>query len=188
MMVFSNLTSPHFLCRFVAIILCSGLISASASAQDNQPAPSSEQGLKTAVNGTGLAVPRFVTLKSDKVNLRVGPGTDFPIAHVYVRRNLPLKVVSEFDVWRKVVDHDGVTGWVHGNMVSLKRYAVITAPVVRLRAQPDDTAPVTAIAERHVVMELQFCRQDWCRLSKGSGAGWAPRAQFWGMLETETLQ
>ncbi len=143
---------------------------------------------KTAINGTGLDVPRFVTLKSDKVNLRVGPGTDYPIAHVYVRRNLPLKVVSEFDVWRKVIDHDGVTGWVHGNMVSLKRFAVITAPVVRLRAEPDDTSPVSAIAERNVVMELQYCQQKWCRLAKGKGAGWALRDEFWGLLDKESLQ
>lgn len=143
---------------------------------------------KTAVNGTGLDVPRFVTLKSNKVNLRVGPGTDYPIAHVYVRRNLPLKVVSEFDVWRKVIDHDGITGWVHGNMVSLKRYAVITAPVVRLRTKPDNAAPVAAIAERNVVMELQYCAQNWCRLAQGDGAGWASRKDFWGLLEEETLQ
>ena len=89
---------------------------------------------KTVIRGSGLPVPRFVSLKSDVVNMRVGPGHEYPLQWVYLRKNLPLKVISEFDVWRKVVDHEGETGWVHGQLVSLKRYGVITSSNAKLRA------------------------------------------------------
>ena len=143
---------------------------------------------KTVIKGSGLEVPRFVTLKSNKVNMRVGPGSDYPIEWVYLRKNLPVKVVSEFDVWRKIVDHEGVTGWVHSQLVSSKRYAVITAPVARLRKTSNADAEVSAIVEENVIMELQFCEQDWCRLYHEQGAGWANRADFWGLLENEKLR
>ena len=84
---------------------------------------------------------------------------------VYVRKNLPLKVISEFDVWRKVVDHEGVTGWVHGQLVSLKRFGVVTSSNAKLRAEPNEQAAVTAVAEAGVLMESN--------IAKERGAGWA---------------
>ena len=143
---------------------------------------------KTVINGSGLDVPRFAALKSNKVNMRVGPGHDYPVEGVYLRKNLPVKVVSEFDVWRKIIDHEGVTGWVHSQLISSKRYAVITAPVARLRKTADAEAAVSAIVEKNVVMELQFCEQGWCRLYHENGAGWALPAEFFGLLENEKLR
>ncbi|MCQ8279774.1 SH3 domain-containing protein [Acetobacteraceae bacterium KSS8] len=62
---------------------------------------------------TGLPLPRFASLRADAVNLRGGPGTRYPIQWVYKRRDLPVKIEREFDVWRLVEDSDGVKGWVH---------------------------------------------------------------------------
>ena len=142
---------------------------------------------KIVIRGSGLPVPRFVSLKSDVVNMRVGPGHEYPLQWVYVRKNLPLKVISEFDVWRKVVDHEGETGWVHGQLVSLKRYGVITSFNAKLRAKPDQQASVTAIAEAGVLMEVQYCEGQWCRLGIDNAKGWLERHQFWGVLPNEEL-
>ena len=142
---------------------------------------------RTVIRGSGLPVPRFVSLKSDVVNMRVGPGHEYPLQWVYVRKNLPLKVISEFDVWRKVVDHEGETGWVHGQLVSLKRYGVITSFNAKLRAEPNQQASVTAIAEAGVLMEVQYCEGQWCRLGTDNAKGWLERRQFWGVLPNEEL-
>jgi SH3-like domain-containing protein len=142
---------------------------------------------RTVIRGSGLPVPRFVSLKSDIVNMRVGPGHEYPLQWVYVLKNLPLKVISEFDVWRKVVDHEGETGWIHGQLVSLKRYGVITSSNAKLRAKPNQQATVTAVAEAGVLMELQYCERQWCRLGTDSVKGWLERSQFWGVLQNEEL-
>ena len=59
---------------------------------------------------TGLPLPRFVSLKSNKVNLRRGPGLDYKIDWVYKRKHLPLMIVSEFGHWRQVIDFEGYSG------------------------------------------------------------------------------
>ncbi len=169
------------------IILCLAMTGGVSTAGIVNTSPQ-EIDKKTVIRGSGLEVPRFAALKSNKVNMRVGPGHDYPIEWVYLRKNLPVKVVSEFDVWRKIVDHEGITGWVHSQLVSSKRYAVITAPVARLRKTADADAPVSAIVEKNVVMELQFCEQGWCRLYHENGAGWALPAEFFGLLENENLR
>ena len=142
---------------------------------------------KTVIRGSGLPVPRFVSLKSDVVNMRVGPGHEYPLQWVYLRKNLPLKVISEFDVWRKVVDHEGETGWVHGQLVSLKRYSVITSSNAKLRADHSQQASVIAVAEAGVLMEIQYCDGQWCRLGTENTKGWLERHQFWGVLPNEEL-
>ena len=122
--------STFWLCLIVIFVSPVSVQTAWALDKVNAEAPET----RTVIKGSGLPVPRFVSLKSDVVNMRVGPGHEYPLQWVYVRKNLPLKVISEFDVWRKVVDHEGVTGWVHGQLVSLRRYGVITSSNAKLRA------------------------------------------------------
>src|SRR5437868_15043292 len=74
---------------------------------------------------TGLPVPRFLSLKSDRVNMRKGPGTDYPTAWVYRRAGLPLEVIKEFEGWRQVRDADGATGWVLQTFLSGRRTALV---------------------------------------------------------------
>ena len=155
--------------------------------QSATPQTGSSLTTRTVIQGTGLPVPRFVSLKSAKVNMRVGPGREYPLDWVYVRSKLPVKVIAEFDVWRKIIDHEGSTGWVHGQLVSLKRHAIITEAFVKLRRKPSAEADAVAIAEKDVVMEIQFCEKEWCKLASDEVKGWALRSSFWGMLEGEEL-
>jgi len=142
---------------------------------------------RLVVQGSGLPVPRFVTLKSNEINMRVGPGREYPLAWIYKRKGLPVKVIAEFDVWRKVEDHEGITGWIHGQLVSARRTALIQEPVSKLYQRPDTTSDIVAVAEKNVLMELQYCRESWCRLSNETVRGWIPRASIWGALDGETI-
>lgn len=145
------------------------------------------QEAKLTVQGSGLPVPRFVTLKSDKVNMRVGPGREYPLSWVYKQKNLPLKVIAEFDVWRKVIDHEGTTGWVHSQLVTLKRFALIQSRLTKLHRRPDADSPILAVADKGVLLELQICEPLWCRLASDELRAYVRREDIWGVLETETL-
>lgn len=145
------------------------------------------QETKLVVKGSGLPVPRFVTFKSNKVNMRVGPGREYPLSWVYKQQYLPVKVIAEFDVWRKVIDHEGTTGWVHGQLVTLKRYALIQSRLTKLYRKADFDSPVVAVADKGVIMELQTCAPQWCRVATDEVRGYVRREDIWGVLETETL-
>ena len=145
------------------------------------------QEAKIVVQGSGLPVPRFVSLKSNKVNMRVGPGREYPLSWVYTQKNLPLKVIAEFDVWRKVMDHEGTTGWVHSQLVTLKRYALIQSRLTKLYRKADNTSPVVAVADKGVLLELQVCEPSWCRVASDEVRAFVRREDIWGVLESERL-
>jgi len=144
-------------------------------------------GVRVTVRGTGLPVPRFVTLKSGEVNMRAGPGTEYPVLWQYRKKDLPLRVEAEFGVWRKVVDHEETTGWMHQSVVSLKRHALITASSARIYASPDNGAALVAVAERNALLELQSCPTQWCKVAAGDLRGWVARTAIWGLLDGEIL-
>ena len=124
-------------------------------------------GVKLTVRGSGYQVPRFVALKSDEVNMRAGPGTEYPVLWQYRKEGLPLRVEREFGIWRKVVDHEDTTGWMHQSVVSLKRNALVTAS--------------------NALLELQSCPTQWCKVASGDIRGWVARTAIWGLLDGEVL-
>jgi SH3-like domain-containing protein len=134
---------------------------------------------------TNLPIPRFVSLKATKGNVRRGPSLTHRIDWVYVRRDMPLRVVAEFGHWRRVQDRDGAGGWVHYSLLSGVRTVIVEAPLLDLRALPEPGAPVRARLEAGVVARLGACGADWCEISAGGFGGWAPKTALWGVTPDE---
>ena len=141
---------------------------------------------RSLLRGSGYPVPRFVTLKSDKVKA-AGPGTEYPVLWHYRKRGLPLRVEAEFGVWRKVVDHEGTTGWMHHSVVSLKRLALVTGSSVRIYAKPDDNSALIAVAERNALLELQSC-PTMVQVAAEDHRGCVARTSLWGLIDGEVLK
>lgn len=137
---------------------------------------------------TQLPIPRFVSLRSDEVNLRAGPRTTYPVEWVYVRRDLPVEIVAEFDVWRKIRDWQGTTGWVHQSMLAGKRTVLITGGDRDLRREPADLAPIVARLASGAIGRLLECDGPWCRIEVASYRGWLRREEFWGTYPNETIE
>lgn len=136
----------------------------------------------------GLPVPRFVALRSNEVNLRTGPGERYPIEWVLTRKGMPVEILAEFDVWRKIRDWQGTEGWVHQRMVTGSRSVVIIGGMRDLHRDPDANAPLVARAEPGVVARLLECRGPWCRIEAQSIKGWLRRGEVWGVYPDETVQ
>lgn len=135
---------------------------------------------------TGLPLPRFVSLNTDPVNLRVGPGEDHPIAWILTREGLPVEIVEEFDNWRQVRLHDGEVGWIHSSLLSSQRTILVDGAIQTLRQNPDSGARAVLRAEPGVIGELLDCDGEWCRVEIAGRRGWLERAAFWGTLSGET--
>ena len=140
-------------------------------------------------SATGLPLPRFAALRSDEVNLRAGPGTRYPIAWVYKRRNLPVKIEREFEVWRLVEDADGVKGWVHQATLTGRRGLLITGAERTLRAAAADGAAPVARLKPGVVGQILHCdaASDWCQVQVKEYRGFLRRSEFWGTTTGEAV-
>ena len=128
-----------------------------------------------------LPLPRFVSVRSGEVNLRTGPGVRYPIDWVFIRRDLPVEIVAEYDTWRQIRDHQGTTGWVHKSMLSGKRTVLMQDKLVTLRREASDGAPPVARAQAGVIGELVECNNVWCRVEVAGIRGWAEREKLWGV-------
>ena len=134
---------------------------------------------------TNLPMPRYVSLKANEANVRRGPSLSHRIDWVFTRRDMPLQVVGEYGHWRRVIDREGMGGWVHYSLLSGNRTVIIDQDLLPLLAQPDTNAPQNAILELGVIAELDECSLDWCRLYAGGYRGWAPKTALWGVDAAE---
>lgn len=141
-----------------------------------------------AFRSTAFPLPRFVSLSSDEVFVRSGPGSRYPVKWVYRKKGLPVEVILEYEVWRKIKDPDGETGWVHQSLISGKRTAIITgAEKVGLFQKPKDDGYKTAMLEPRVVTDVEVCEEKWCRVSISGYKGWVPKTNLWGVYDKETI-
>lgn len=130
---------------------------------------------------------RFVSLRSDDVNVRAGPGVRYPIKWKFRQKFIPVKIIQEYDTWRKIRDWEGAEGWVHRAMLSSKRSIIITGKIVILRRRCSDDAPVVARLSNGIVAELKRCTSSCCRVEVGNYDGWLKREDFWGLGAKEIL-
>ena len=153
-------------------------------------------GAGAAVDGkgpmTGLPVPRYVSLKSDRVNLREGPSKDHRSSYVFERAGLPVEVTAEFDTWRKIRDSEGTEGWVLHSLLSGRRTALI-APWKKDRAlplfrDPRTDAEVVANLQPGVIGSVKKCDGQWCRIYGDGFDGYEPQSDLWGVYPGEQVE
>ncbi len=141
-------------------------------------------------SNTGLHLPRYASLKSDDVNMRVGPAERYPVIWTYKRRELPVRITREFDIWRLVEDMDGIKGWVHQATLTGRRTFVVTGTEDRtLRADASETADAVATLKPGVVGRIRACDagKTWCQVQVQDYRGWLQRDAFWGADPDEVV-
>ena len=141
-----------------------------------------------AAADSGLPIPRFASLRSDEVNLRAGPGTDYPVSWVLLRKAWPVEIIAEFDQWRRVRDVDGTVGWVHETMLTGRRTVIVTGETATVRDGPDAGAIPVLRAEPGVMGDLLGCRPAWCRVEIAGQRGWIDRSHIFGVLPDEVIE
>jgi SH3-like domain-containing protein len=151
---------------------------------------------QTAATGkTGLPIPRFVSIKSGKANMRVGPGSKYQVAWLYKKKGLPMEIIQEFDNWRKVRDPEGNEGWMLHSLLSGKRTAVINPweqnnkkGMADLKSDDNPAASTRAKIEPGVVANVDYCGEDFCHLTIGKHDGYVSKANVWGVYPDELIE
>jgi SH3-like domain-containing protein len=159
--------------------------------------PAHAQGKQPEPMTTGLPVPRFVSIKPNRVNLRTGPGTEYPTSWVYKREGLPLEIIQEFEGWRKVRDSEGTMGWVLHHFLSGRRTALIEPyevkpetppPQIPIYADDSENARVVAKVEAGVIANVATCNGSWCRVTVDQFRGYVPQKRLWGVYPAEIVK
>jgi SH3-like domain-containing protein len=139
----------------------------------------------SAATTSGLPLPRYVSLKSDHVNVRAGPTKDNDVAWIYTRSGLPVEITAEFENWRRVRDSEGAEGWVYHSLLSGRRTAVVTMKSKNDRA--DQTSAIAARLQAGVVAQVKRCASGWCHVSGDGFDGWIEQQRLWGVYADEKV-
>lgn len=130
---------------------------------------------------TNLPLPRFVSLKGVKANVRRGPSQSHRIDWVLMHRGTPLQITAEFEHWRRVRDQDNVGGWIHYSLLSGHRTVVIQSQRIPLHAEPAETSRTIALAEKGVIASVGTCLPEWCEIETNGFKGWVTKSEIWGV-------
>lgn len=141
---------------------------------------------------TGLPVPRFVSLRHDKTNVRGGPAQNHEIKWTFAKAGLPVEITAEYFNWRRIRDSDGAEGWVHQALLSGRRTALV-APHSKLRTlslyeSPSMAAAVVARLQPGVLASVRSCSGGWCRISGSNFDGYFVQSELWGVYPNETVE
>ena len=129
-------------------------------------------------------VPYWASIKAEVLNLRAGPGRDYPVRWVYHRAGLPLKVVRVHEGWRLVRDPAGDEGWVTANLLSKERGGIVIGQgLAAIREKPSDNSKLRWNAEPGVVGRIDDCEAGWCDFDVGGRRGYMRAERLWGSAE-----
>jgi SH3-like domain-containing protein len=187
------LKKAYTLLSFWAFLIC--LIPLEAYAQTSlSPAPDKAQGTVMGAV-TGLPLPRYASLKTDRVNLREGPSKDHRTLWVYQREGLPVEIVAEYETWRRIRDAEGTEGWVLHSLLSGRRSSLIApwtkqdkAETLSLYERADEKAGLVAKLQPNVMAHIKTCNGSWCRVLGKGFDGYIRQDRLWGVYPNERIE
>jgi len=145
-------------------------------------------GSTAQAEGTG-AIPRYASFDNAKVYLREGPSYSHRILWVYHRKGLPVKIVAQYDVWRRIEDAGGGVGWVHASMLSDARTVIVTtAKPAAIREDDDSSSKILALAQPGVIAKLEACLAMACEIATDGIDGWIDKKNIWGVNTSESFR
>lgn len=152
----------------------------------SKPVPQMETPTRGTV--TNLPIPRFVSLRSDKSNVRRGPSLSHRIDWVFTQPGYPLEVIAEYGHWRRIRDIEGASGWIHYTLLSGVRMGLVQEETVDLHARSNISSRLIAQAEKGALLRLIQCNISWCKVTADSRKGWLLKSGLWGVTSNEILE
>ncbi len=148
----------------------------------SENALSNQVGVKVSINGSGLEIPRMVSLKKSLTFMRSGPGKEFPVKFEFKKKGYPLKVVAEFNNWRKVITYGKISGWIHTQLLSSFRTGLLTKTTF-LKKIPSNSSNSLAKLLPDLLINVKKCKKKWCKIEitkKKKFIGWVQKETIWG--------
>ena len=137
---------------------------------------------KFSINGSGLKIPRIVSLKNSLTYMRSGPGKEFPVKFELKQKGYPLKIIAEYNNWRRVKTFNNINGWIHTQLLSSFRTGLITETTF-LKSTPSNSGNSLAKLLPNLLINIKICKKDWCKIEierRKIFLGWVRKKTIWG--------
>ena len=122
---------------------------------------------------------KFLSLKNDKVNVRYGPGFDFPIKFIYFKKFLPVKIIDTKENFRRIVDHKKNSGWIHWTQLRKVNSLIILEDKIIFKKNSKFSEPILKIKKGRLVI-IKKCMDSWCKIKTDNFEGWLQNSNVWG--------
>ncbi len=130
----------------------------------------------------GEDLKNYLSLKNSKVNLRQGPSFEYPIKLIYNKKYLPVKIIDRSETWRKTIDLENNSGWIHISQLSKKATGInIKANSIIYKRSTLFSTPIAKLEKGRLVL-IKKCKIEWCKISTGNFSGWVIKKSLWGKI------
>ena len=163
-----------FLPFFMVFMMCFVLSSENTLSKTKKP--------RLTINGSGLKIPRIVSTKNSLTYIRSGPGKEFPVKFELKKKGFPLKIIAEYNNWRKITTFNNINGWIHTQLLSSFRTGLITKTTY-LKIIPSNSGNSIAKLLPNLLINVKICNEDWCKIEvekRKIFVGWIKKENIWG--------
>ena len=124
---------------------------------------------------------QFLSLKKNKVNVRYGPGFDFPIKYIYNKKNFPIKLIDKKENFRRIIDHKKNSGWIHVSQLKKINSVIVLEDKIMFKKSIIFSKPIAKIKKGRLLV-VQKCENDWCKVVTEGFKGWVDKSDLWGAV------
>ena len=129
-----------------------------------------------------LENPKFLSLKNQKVNVRYGPGFNFPIKFIYVKKYLPVQVIDSKENFRRIIDHKKNGGWIHWTQLRKANSIIVLEDKIVFRRNSKFSEPIIKVKKGRMVL-VEKCLESWCNVKTDKYNGWLENDKVWGFVK-----
>ena len=123
----------------------------------------------------------YLILKNNKVNVRYGPGFDFPIKFIYKKKNLPIRVIDKKENFRRIIDFKNNSGWIHTSQLKKGEAFILLEDQILFTKPTKYSKPILKIAKGRLLV-VKKCKKIWCRVKTDNYLGWLKTDNIWGFI------
>ena len=123
----------------------------------------------------------FLMLKNNKVNVRYGPGFDYPIKYIYKKKNLPIKIIDKKENFRRIIDFKNNSGWIHSSQLKKAKSFILLEDQLLFSKPTKYSKPILKIAKGRLLL-IKKCKKNWCRVKTEEYIGWLKVENVWGNI------
>ena len=123
----------------------------------------------------------YLILKNNEVNVRYGPGFDYPIKYVYKKKNLPIKVIDKKDNFRRIIDFKKNSGWIHVSQLKKGKSLILLKDQILFSKPTRYSKPIIKISKGRLLL-VKKCKKEWCKVKTEDYLGWIITNNIWGLI------
>ena len=124
---------------------------------------------------------KFLSLKKNKVNVRYGPSFDSKIKYIYKKINLPVKQIDKKENFRRIVDLQNNSGWIHISQLKSSNSIIILENRILFKKPSNLSRPIVRL-EKGRLLIIKKCENKWCKITSDNYSGWLKAENIWGSV------